>query len=640
MKNFICSLVTILLTASVLLSCNDSSLTIPSGDGTPPWAVTTDPDAPSATDPLPPFTDPMGDPAVYPNWEAHGDIDLLAELGDERGELTEISRYGDHLLLSFAQANPEGGGYVAAYARTLNVITGVLSAPIPFSEPEACALWLESGSVCVYNPLAATAKVYDRQGKQQFRYEHPDGTALLSIDRTGEGILWCYSGTSACLTKVSLSGGEVKQFTVPSCTGGYIAGHRDGAAYYCGWDGMTNRYYAITPDGGVKSLSDVGDSFWGGGVWYTDQRPNRLVDPADPKTVYILGGEDSFSWIAAGAGTHLLTAKTLQDGVGTAYSVLDYMGALRYPEISVEEGTVLEHFLFAEDGTLYFVAAQYAGEESQTYSLCRWNYLHNGEKANLQTMQATQTEADNAKIAAAIGQKWGISVIYAEPQLHQVASDYSTVAVTDPMKLQNALLQLQEALSAYPDGFFADLCYGSYTRLELYLCGKFTPLTAAGINNAEALSNTRGSAMVIGFDVNLMDGEYVRVLAHELLHIMERRIDQIDADALSEWIALTPGGHDAYYYSYHDENGNQVNDRTHTYSYESDPADAYFVDAYSKSFPTEDRARVFEKLMASGGDPYFADSPVLMEKARTLCRLIRRYFPSVAAVERASWEVE
>ena len=64
------------------------------------------------------------------------------------------------------------------------------------------------------------------------------------------------------------------------------------------------------------------------------------------------------------------------------------------------------------------------------------------------------------------------------------------------------------------------------------------------------------------------------------------------------------------------------------------------MDAYSKSFPTEDRARVFEKLMDSGGNPYFADSPVLMEKARTLCRIIREYFPSVAAIERASWEVE
>ena len=70
------------------------------------------------------------------------------------------------------------------------------------------------------------------------------------------------------------------------------------------------------------------------------------------------------------------------------------------------------------------------------------------------------------------------------------------------------------------------------------------------------------------------------------------------------------------------------------------PKKIYFIDAYSKSYPTEDRARVFEKLMESGGDPYFADCPILMKKAEFLCTVIRKYFPSVAVVEHAAWELK
>ena len=65
---------------------------------------TTDPPPPPVTEPTLPEIALPGQQISYPVWQGHQDIDLLAELGDERGELTEISRYGNHLLLSFAQA--------------------------------------------------------------------------------------------------------------------------------------------------------------------------------------------------------------------------------------------------------------------------------------------------------------------------------------------------------------------------------------------------------------------------------------------------------------------------------------------------------------------------------------------------------
>lgn len=638
----------LLLTALLLSACQTAPAKITAEQTSRPaddrvTTIVNDPLPPTTTapvtDPTPPVTDLPAQPVTYPAWEGRSDIELLLETDGSNGELLSVTGWQDRILLSYARFDPEGGGPLNAHARLMNVTTGKLSEAVELPGAEYCAVFLENGRICLYDQLSCVAKVYDLAGNLCYSYESRDRSVGFSIDPDGNGTLWCYSGISPVLTKVALDGSAVKQITIPATEGGYIMGHREGVTYYSAWDGGNGQVYAIDPDGGVTLLPVVESYFWGGGCLYTDEYPNRLVDPADIETIYQVQGDDAFSWIVAGEDSHILVERYAEDGVGSAYWVLDYENALRYPALESDGERFYDHFYSPEKGVFCFVVSSY-GEDGQLSGakLCRWRYQHDGVEADIGKAALSETERENAEIAARIKEKWGVLVIYTEPLIHQVASDYSTVVITDPAQLHNALLQLEAALSAYPDGFFDDLCYGNFTVLELYLCGKFTPLTSAGITTAEALSNTRGTAMVIGFNIELMDGEYARVLAHELLHIMERRIDQIDADALAEWISLTPGGHDAYYYSYHDESGNGISDPSNTYPYESDPADAYFVDAYSKSFPTEDRARIFEKLVESGGDPYFADSPVMMAKARTLCRIIREYFPSVAALERASWE--
>ncbi|MBQ8381944.1 MAG: hypothetical protein IJX47_01930 [Clostridia bacterium] len=649
MKRILQAVSALLLTALLLSACRTAYVqtatesTSRPDDGRDVTAVTTEPPTVTTTAPLtelPPETDVPAEPVTYPAWEGRSDIELLTEIDGSCGELLAVSGWKDRILLSYARWDSESGAPLDACVRLLNLTTGKLSEAAALPGAEYCAVFLENGRMCLYDQLSCVARVYDPAGNLRYSYESRDQSVGFSVDPAGDGTLWCYSGVSPVLTKVALDGSSVKQITVPDAEGGYIMGHREGVTYYSAWDGGNGKIYAVTPDGGVTRLAGAEGYYWNGGCLYTDQYPNRIVDPADMETVYQVQGEDAFSWVVAGEGKHLLVERYRDDGAGSAYWVLDYENALRYPALEADGECVYDHFYSPEEGVFCFTVSSYGEDGRLTDTrLCRWSYAHDAEAAQIIEFTPSETDLQNAEIAARIKETWGVSVIYTEPLIHQVASDYSTVAVTDPTKLNRALLQLEEALSAYPDGFFDDLCYGDYTVLELYLCGKFTPLTSAGITTAEALSNTRGTAMVIGFNVELMDGEYVRVLAHELLHVMERRIDKIDPDALAEWITLTPGGHDAYYYSYHDESGNEMSDLSNTYACEPNPADAYFVDAYSKSFPTEDRARIFEKLTESGGDPYFADAPVLMAKARTLCRIIREYFPSVAATERASWEV-
>ncbi|MGM9647431.1 MAG: hypothetical protein ACI3YH_04810 [Eubacteriales bacterium] len=638
-----------LLAALLLISCTQTPA-VTTADTTADGAkvttvntTTTATDAPVTTPDPTPSTDPTpAEPVTYPTYAGNEAIELLTSFENLPGEVRNLSQQGDKLLLNYGVWDEEGMMYAATYAVMLDLITGERSEAVLLPGTDSTATLLESGNICLIDASSCSAKVYDPAGKKLFEYTYK-GEGGLHLIPDGNGTLWCYDWYTPVLTRVRLDGSEVETYTVPDSHTGYIMGHRGSTVYYSAWDTEARFVYAVSEDGEFTHLKNIGNNYnWGEGCFFTDHTPNLLVDPADPNYFLQLHADLHFSWVMAGCGTRLLTAISHVDDDGnerTDCRVIDYRNKIAYPALEFSLGQWMNSYIFGSDGLIYFVVRD-TDEEIPTLYVCRWNYMEDPEEIGVERLAFNSLEEKVNEVAARIFKKWGVQVYYQPEKLPQVASDYSAAAITDYRLLYEHILQAENALSAYPDGFFDDLYYGDYTHLELYLCGKFTPLTAEGITTAEALSNTRGTAMVIAFNVEMLDGEYVRVLAHELLHIMERRIDQIDADALGEWITLTPGGHDAYYYSYHDAYGDEMNDDSNTYYFEPDPADAYFVDAYSKSFPTEDRARIFEKLMESGGNPYFADSPVLMAKARTLCRIIREYFPSVAALERASWEVE
>ena len=73
---------------------------------------------------------------------------------------------------------------------------------------------------------------------------------------------------------------------------------------------------------------------------------------------------------------------------------------------------------------------------------------------------------------------------------------------------------------------------------------------------------------------------------------------------------------------------------------EANEDNIYFIDAYSKTFPTEDRARIFEYLFKTENgtlSPSIRGSH-LIEKCRALCIILRKVFPSVAAEDSVFWE--
>ena len=107
----------------------------------------------------------------------------------------------------------------------------------------------------------------------------------------------------------------------------------------------------------------------------------------------------------------------------------------------------------------------------------------------------------------------------------------------------------------------------------------------------------------------------------------------------SLWPGLLPKNVNYYYY-YVDQNGFEPSDTSYTVMGEANEDNIYFIDAYSKTFPTEDRARIFEYLFKTENgtlSPSIRGSH-LIEKCRALCIILRKVFPSVAAEDSVFWE--
>lgn len=662
MKRLFRSATTLVVLLSLLVSCNGQSDSPKDKSNTTQSSATSTTVTTAPTTTLPPKTEeapqtkpPTQEEVVYPAWEGNDDIALLATLDAKLLEIRNVSQYGDRILISGAYLETieeEGESDQFAYVQVLDVKSGELSQLIPLTDANSVVTFLDNGNVCVYNQLDCYAEVYTPEGQKQYTFVSENRSTGFYLDPSNGGTLWTYSWDDPKVTRVPLSGGQLQMIRMPLEGGGYIMGSHNGLLCYSAWNNGNTCIFTIDENGTVGYLEQAASYNWGGNCFYTDSLPNCIMTPAEPGFFYQIDAERIFQYVATADGTKLLTylyGDTEGDPEGdtegefpsnAVYQVLDYGAKTVYPGLATDGNHYYTNFLFSGEQTVYFIAMKIDEncDVIQT-ELCRWEYAHDPQPIAVEKVAYESLEPSIQEIVRRIEEKWGVKVFYQPELIHLVATDYNAEAVTDLQTIYTNILQLEQALAGYPVGFFEDICYDGYTHLELYLCGTFTPVNDAGIQTAQALATTRGNALVIGFNTYLMDQEYTRVLAHEMMHIMERRIDGISFDILTEWMSLTPGGYDAYYFSYHDEDGNEMCNWENTYYTVSNRKYAYFIDAYSKSFPTEDRARVFEALMASGGKPYFNDAPVLMEKARFLCRVIRENFPSVAALERAAWEL-
>lgn len=258
------------------------------------------------------------------------------------------------------------------------------------------------------------------------------------------------------------------------------------------------------------------------------------------------------------------------------------------------------------------------------------------------------TAEDNDEYAEKIYKEYNVN-LYIRDKAVRYFPDFAVNALYDENTTNEALKIVEEVLSRYPKGFFKELKYGSIKKFEIYLCGTLVQGNDYGISNPGGFAlQYNGSQMIV------LDATYTSSiknnLSHEIMHAIDSRMDYLASEGkfsytiFENWNKLNPKNYD-YRYGYVDENGveyDAVNNAAYTPNDEKsrDNVDnIYFIDYYANTFPNEDRARIFENLMAADTElSYEFNSKHLKKKAIYLSRMIRKAFKSIPDDELMYWE--
>ena len=221
--------------------------------------------------------------------------------------------------------------------------------------------------------------------------------------------------------------------------------------------------------------------------------------------------------------------------------------------------------------------------------------------------------------ADALEKTYGVNILLGD-RCRREFDSFTADFAEDPVVLESKLEELEEALSAFPEGFFRRLRYGDMQSIQIHL-----------IENLQATDEREGGSYA-AFTQNMWD-YYLMVVDiqmsspatyfHEFSHIIDTCLLDQGAMTEEEWAALNPLGFD-YAYTY----ANQ-------WELEGNPE--YFVDTYAMISPTEDRARILEYAMMDGSAWMFEDYPGLKTKLRLYSDCIRRYF-EISQGETPLWE--
>lgn len=223
--------------------------------------------------------------------------------------------------------------------------------------------------------------------------------------------------------------------------------------------------------------------------------------------------------------------------------------------------------------------------------------------------------------ADALEEKYGVKILM-ENQTLQLCMSHAAVQ-SDPTLIADALTALEQALSLYPKGFLKQFQNG-IGEGGLYFCltgriqGSLDP-----VGKALKVRNRYEILLDIGAE------ELDKTVHHELWHAIEMKLSTDSFDQ-SRWNAANPKNF--LYYGHYDSGYQKLTKWTYAQSGEG----CYFVDAYARINPREDRARLMEYVMATDATELLR-SPALQKKLQIMSNAIREQFDTTGW-DKPHWE--
>lgn len=227
--------------------------------------------------------------------------------------------------------------------------------------------------------------------------------------------------------------------------------------------------------------------------------------------------------------------------------------------------------------------------------------------------------------AQKIGSKYSIQILLCEDATKIQPWDYRLHSEYRSYLFFRALDQMDEQFRHFPDGFLKTLSEES-GGITICLVRSITGTDeSSGFEIAQGLQFRKNNRSYVALAL-CRDLEYN--FYHELAHLIDTKVIS-NCNAFDNWNDMNPEG---FHYFYDSPLW-----QTQTGSPYLQGETRAFIDAYSMSYPTEDRARIMEYAMTANNEAYF-DSPIMQEKLRQLCIGIRRAFGLSKSSENFLWE--
>ncbi len=292
-------------------------------------------------------------------------------------------------------------------------------------------------------------------------------------------------------------------------------------------------------------------------------------------------------------------------GMGRNTAISAYRGSGYFPEDSC---LVLSYNGTKEKGLVFWFLKEDADKPSKLDLEKIEKTPKSIPTSGLKAMEQNYERAEN------LGKKYGLEIQIGE-KIDFTPSDFTIEKEMDPQKVSQALHELEQSLDRYPEGFFEQLCYENIRGIKIALTG-----TLLNSGNPDAISEaggyvkTAGKYMEVAVSIAQGEGSVYSTVYHEISHLIDNRLtyaDLVREDCLfseEAWNSYNPPGF-SYDYAYngaHYSNG--------------DRDDRYFLDSYSMTYPTEDRAVLMSMAMTVDADaPWnpFASSPVFWKNYPT-----------------------
>ena len=541
--------------------------------------------------------------------------------------IRNIENYGDNLYISYWMSFDGMGGQSGL--RIYDLPTGTILSDTEYPEMGDFGPLAEGGFWYItYETM--TVELVDATGAHttvtlpgsQVEYGYIYDTCL---DPEGRYLVNLYDGTTP-VEIFDLQNGTVIAPDFAGVEYFYSAQYQDGQFLLNNHD---NGIYLLDPQSGEYAHCFPGTSFDGvrGGIGYqTGMNHMELMGLDGDPVHYYLALEDGKWFTDLSHGFAVLGS---YDG-GPIVHVVDLRNRLYVAQVDLPKNCYGSFDVFLDNGSLLMMAMG----ESENVA-----YLYDTSVAPAENIPLTayecapeELETETARIAQDIFDATGIEILYGSRGNDFVVYDYVGVAELEPFKVFCAVNTVADILYQYPEGMLREAWDVGYKGLQIYLCGSLYGVYSGGLDMAGGLTTQVDNYILVAVDIN---NPIESVLPHEISHVFDYRINSMfETDWMALWESFTPV-RNAYSYSYE----NYYENMKYTPGWESDPEKVWFVDAYARTYPTEDRAKIMEVLWNSGETPdALLEYPHILEKARLYCYILRQCFPSCNGEEAPFWE--